>query len=117
MQIQINTDNQLNGDVALRDQAEAILKHALERFSNRVTRFEVHLSDENSAAKSAGPDKRCVIEARIASHQPVAVTHDAETVEQALAGAARKLRTLLRSTFDRLDSKKGTPSLSDLVPG
>ncbi|MDZ7632844.1 MAG: HPF/RaiA family ribosome-associated protein [Gemmatimonadaceae bacterium] len=115
MQIQINTDNQLSSDEALRVQAEAILTHSLERFSDRITRAEVHLSDENSAAKSGSTDKRCVLEVRIVGRQPIAVTNGADTVEKALAGAARKMRTTLASTFDRLDSKKGLTALGDVM--
>ncbi len=115
MQIQINTDNQLDADETLRTQVEAVLSHALERFSDRVTRVEVHFSDESSAAKSVGLDKRCVLEARVVSRQPVAVTHDGETVEKALAGAARKLRTVLATTFDRLDNRKGQPAIGDVL--
>lgn len=116
MQVQINTDNQLSADEALRAQAEAILATALGRFSNRITRVEVHLSDESSAAKSNGMDKRCVIEARVTGRQPVAVTNDGETVAKAMTGAARKLHTLLASTFDKLDHKKGLTPLADIMP-
>lgn len=115
MQVQINTDNQVTGDDDLRAQGEAIIANALGRFSDRITRVEVHLSDESSAAKSNGMDKRCLMEARVTGRQPVAVTNDSETVEQAMAGAARKLRTVLASTFDKLDKKKGATPMGDML--
>ena len=58
-------------------------------------------------------DKQCIMEARPAGMQPVAVTHAAATVEQAVDGAAQKLNRLLDSTFGRLnDRKKGGGSFA-----
>ena len=111
MQVQVNTDNNIQGRQALVEKAEAMIGSALEHFGSRITRVEVHLSDENSA-KSRGDDKRCMLEARPAGHQPVVVTHVAATLEQALEGAAEKLERLLASTFGRLDEHKGRTSFS-----
>ena len=51
--------------------------------SDRITRIEVHLSDENSL-KGGDHDKRCMLEARIAGMQPLAVTHLAESLVAAV---------------------------------
>jgi ribosome-associated translation inhibitor RaiA len=77
----------------------------LERFSDQVTRVEVHLSDENSDKKSGGADIRCLLEARLAGRQPVAVTDEAATLEQAVDGAVRKMRRSLDSTLGRLQQR------------
>lgn len=101
MQIQINTDHNIAGHEALAAQVSSVVESALSRSSDHITRVEVHLSDENSA-KSGQNDKRCMMEARLEGRQPIAVTHQAATLEQAVDGAAEKLTRLIESTLDRL---------------
>ena len=103
MKIQINTDNHIAGREALCQQAEASVASALGHLEEHVTRVEVHLSDENGN-KTAGRDKRCMMEARLEGHQPIAVTDEAETIAQAIDGAADKLKSALDSTLGRLRS-------------
>jgi hypothetical protein len=79
------------------------------RFADQITRVEVHLSDENSQ-KGGDEDKRCLLEARLAGLQPMAVSHQAATLPQAIDGAATKLAKALESTLGRLGSQKGRPS-------
>jgi len=102
MKIQINTDNNIEGSEELTQQTQAVVESALERFAQRITRVEVHLSDENS--QKGGRDKRCVIEARLEGMQPVVVTDQAENTEQAVNGAADKLERLLDHELGRLSS-------------
>lgn len=101
MKIQVNTDAHIHGTEALSAQVSASVEHALERFSEHVTRVEVHLSDESSG-KSGQHDHRCMLEARLQGRQPVAVTEHAATLEQAVHGAAQKLAHLLDSSLGRL---------------
>lgn len=100
MQIQVNTDRHINGNEALVATVRAEIEGALARFRDRLTRVEVHLSDENSSQKG-GEDIRCVLEARLEGRPPTAVTHQAETIEQALIGAAQKLKRSLATTIER----------------
>lgn len=58
-------------------------------------------------AGAGGADKRCMMEARPAGQQPVAVTNHGSTVDEAVSGALRKLGSLLESRFGRLDLRKG----------
>lgn len=113
MQIQINTDDNINGREALAKKVEAEIATVLGRFSDQITRVEVHLSDKN-AAKGGADDMRCVMEVRPAGMDPVAVTHDAATVESAYGGAVRKLQRLLESTLGKLNDKKGGASIRTL---
>lgn len=110
MKIQINTDGHIEGNEALAAQLRATVDQALARFSERVTRVEVHLSDENGA-KHGQQDQRCLLEARLEGRQPVVVTDHAATLEQAVQGAASKLAHLLESTLARLHEHR------DKVPG
>jgi ribosome-associated translation inhibitor RaiA len=94
MQVQVNTDNHIMATADLIQQVEASVESALGRFSERITRVEVHLTDESSSAKHYGNDKRCVLEARLSGMKPVSVSHDGTTIEQALDGAAERLQKL-----------------------
>lgn len=101
MIIQFNTDN--NIEVSERSNAyfSATISDTLERFSSHITRIEVHLTDEN-AQKKGKNDQRCMIEARLEGRQPIAVTDNADTVEQALRGALDKLKASLDTIIGRL---------------
>lgn len=103
MQIKTNTDRNIEGSEELSAQVEAVVGGALERFSDQITRVEVHLSDENGG-RGGSDDKRCMMEARVEGRQPTAVTHEAPTVEEAMEGAAAKLERSLESTLGRLRS-------------
>jgi ribosomal subunit interface protein len=109
MQVQLNTDRQITVDNQLANQVEAAVESALSRFADQITRVEVHLSDENSN-KGGDKDKRCLLEARVAGLRPLAVSHQAATLQQAIDGAANKLERSLESTLERLGHKKGRGS-------
>ena len=106
MQIQINTDRNIDGHEALAAQVSGVVENALSRISDRITRVEVHLSDENSDKKGGNDNLRCVMEARLEGRQPVAVTHQAATLDQAIDGAADKLTRLIESTLGRLRDQR-----------
>lgn len=103
--IQINTDSNIKGDTELVRQIKAVVRNSLERFSEQVTRVEIHLSDENSENKFGTDDKRCLLEARLAGLQPISVSDQAATLEQAVEGAVEKLKRSLDSTLGRLGKR------------
>jgi ribosome-associated translation inhibitor RaiA len=102
MKIQINSDNHITGREALVEQAEATVTSALGHLAEQITRVEVHLSDENGE-KTGGRDKRCMMEARLEGHQPIAVTDEADSLDEAIAGAADKLKRSLDHTLSRVN--------------
>lgn len=101
MQIQVNTDDNIEGREALTKRVEAALDKAIGHDSDHITRVEVHLGDENSA-KGGERDKRCMMEARLEGRPPTAVTHHAPTLDLAIDGAADKLHRVIESTLGRL---------------
>ncbi|NLG75735.1 MAG: hypothetical protein GX535_05830 [Xanthomonadaceae bacterium] len=103
MQIHVNTDRHIRGGGNLQERVQAMVRDAVSHLSDRITRIEVHLSDENSE-KSGDKDKRCMLEARVGGLRPIAVTHQAETLALAIDGAAEKLERTLESTLGRLSS-------------
>ena len=113
MQIQVHTDRNVDVSDGMVQRIEAELESALSRFSDKVTRVDVHLGDEN-AGKSGGADKRCMMEARVAGNQPVAVTHHAASLGEACSVAVHKLETLIESKYGRSDSRKGGDSIRHL---
>jgi hypothetical protein len=113
MQIQVNTDSHIAGSDELTHRVEAVVEGALGRFRDRITRVEVHLNDQSSSAKAGGDDKRCLMEARLGGLQPITVSHQSASLEQALGGAAGKLQKLLERTLGRLDDPKGRTSFGD----
>ena len=101
MQIQVNTDNNIEGSARMSAYFTEILQEALDRFSDQVMRVEVHLSDEN-AGKEGSDDKRCLLEARLKGLKPVVVSHYAENLDLAVSGAIDKLVKSLESTIGKL---------------
>lgn len=102
MLVQINTDRNIEGTTALAQQAEAVVRNALDRFTDHLTRVEVHLSDVNSDQRVGPGDKRCLLEARLTSRPPIAVSHQASTVEQAMDGATQKMTRSLEKVLGRM---------------
>jgi ribosome-associated translation inhibitor RaiA len=110
MLIQVNTDSHISGSRRLIDQVEAVVEGTLGRFGDRITRIEVHITDESSSSKSGDNDKRCVMEARLSGRRPISASHRAASLEQAVDGAANKLERALKRTLGRLYDPKGRTS-------
>jgi ribosome-associated translation inhibitor RaiA len=110
MLIQVNTDDNIEGREKLVRYVEVEVSRILSRFSDQITRAEVHLSDE-TGDKPGNADKRCLMEARLAGRPPVAVSHEGATLEDAWIGAAKKLLRLLESTLGRVNDRKGGASI------
>lgn len=103
MTIQINTDNNLSVHEAFGNQLDDLLSEELSRFSEHITRLEVHLSDDNGS-KDGINDKRCLLEARLQGRQPIAVKQVANNYEQAVNGAIDKLKSSLDTILGRIRS-------------
>jgi hypothetical protein len=106
MQIEIRTDNQTDGHEKRVAYFQTVVEGALSRFSKRITRVEVHISDENGH-KDGHDDTRCVMEARLEGRPPIAVRCQEDSVEKAVSGAATKLKHLIESTLGRESSLAG----------
>lgn len=110
MQIQLHTDNHVHGEESLADWTDRELRERLSRFVDHITRVEVHLSDVNGARVS-GQDKRCMLEARLAGRAPLAVSHDAGKVADALFGASDKLVRALDTALGRVRDAHGRDTI------
>jgi ribosome-associated translation inhibitor RaiA len=101
MQVQVHTDNHIEGTEGMSAWVNSTVKAALERFSGQITRVEVHFSDANGGKKTNPENKQCMLEARLEGHQPLAVKDHAPSLNQALDGACDKLVRLIDSTQGR----------------
>jgi Sigma 54 modulation protein / S30EA ribosomal protein len=104
MQIQVHTDNNITGREDVVRLVQSTVEGAIGRFADRITRVEAHLSDTNGH-KSKGDDKRCLLEARLAGLQPIAVSHQAATIELAVTSAADKLQRAIESKVGRVQAR------------
>ena len=110
MQIYVRTDNNIDGSSRLTAYVEREVAAALSRFTDNITRIEVHLSDE-SGGRATGADIRCMIEARPVGRTPVTVTNDAGSVDAALVGAIHRLNHLLDSHEGRQEDQHARASI------
>jgi hypothetical protein len=109
MHVEVSTDTRITADIP---EVTTTIETGLSRYKERLTRVEVHLSDVNGPR--GGRDCRCALEARPAGRQPVAVTSEAHTPDDAVKGAVNKMTSLLTTVFGREDDVKGGPSASGL---
>jgi ribosomal subunit interface protein len=101
MQIQINSDHHITGSPELAARVQALVRDTLDRYSDRITRVEVHLTDLNSI-KAGSNDKRCLMEARVAGFGPISVNHEAESLHLAIDGAMGKLERAIEHKLGRI---------------
>lgn len=104
MIIQLNTDNNLSIHQEFRMKLNDMIAGELERFSDQITRIEMHLSDENGS-KNGLDDKKCLLEARLEGMNPIAVTNFSDTHENAVSGAIDKLISALDKKIGKLSSR------------
>lgn len=100
MLLQINFGD-VEHSAAIEDWAEERVRKQLGYLSERLTRVEVHLRDDNSAAKSSNDDKRCVMEARIAGRRPLAVDHSGGDMYKVIDETAGKLARAVKTDIER----------------
>lgn len=104
MLIQLNTDKNIQASEKLEIFVSQKISRSLKRFAGKITRIEVHLSDQN-AGRSGSDDMQCRIEARIKDLQPVTVTARSSTKEKAIGEAIVKMKAALDSAIGKLISK------------
>jgi ribosomal subunit interface protein len=103
MQIQINSDHHISASPETAGRIQELVRGTLERYSDRITRVEVHLNDLNSA-KNGSNDKRCLMEARVSGIGPVDAGHEAEALELAIDGAMEKLERAIEHRLGRIET-------------
>ena len=110
MQVQVNTDDHIQGGESLAQWVQEEAGTRLARFKENVTRLEVFLTDLDSS-KSGVNDKRCRLEARVVSRQPVTVTADADKMAAAFIAAVEKLARALDNDLGRAKDRNGRDTI------
>ena len=110
MQVQVNTDDHIQGGESLAQWIQDEAGTRLARFKESITRLEVFLTDLDGA-KSGAADKRCRLEARVVSRQPVTVTADADKMAGAFISAVEKLSRALDADLGRVKDRNGRDTI------
>lgn len=86
---------------ALDEAIDKALERTIARFSDRLTRVEVHCKDENSPHKSGANDKRCLMEARPRGMDPVVAEESGNDMKLVIREAARTLERVLEKRLKK----------------
>jgi ribosome-associated translation inhibitor RaiA len=106
MQILLNTDHHVDGGLPMAEHLSSVVKEALGRFGEQVTRVEAHLSDANSHAKPTPDEIHCTLEARLVGLEPVVVKDRAGNAHQAIQGATAKLKRAVATVLEKHDPRR-----------
>jgi ribosome-associated translation inhibitor RaiA len=112
MQILVDADDHLHGSQDLTARIEGVVEGALERFSERIIRVEVRLSDLNSH-RAGERDMCCHMEAHAGGLRPIAVSHEAVTLTEAIHTTASKLERALHHALGRVKAKPARAAVAE----
>jgi ribosomal subunit interface protein len=101
MKIQFNTDKNIQGTENTEAFVSESIKSKLKHFSDKISRIEVHFSDQN-AQKAGTDDIQCKIEARIEGVQPILASGKSNTKEKALNSAIDKIKVALDKVIGKM---------------
>jgi ribosomal subunit interface protein len=104
MKVQLNTDKNIDGTEMLESYVSERVTSGLGHFVDKITRVEVHLSDQN-ADKGGVDDKQCKIEARMEGMQPVMVVSKSGSKEKALDDAIDKVKATLNTMVGKMKNR------------
>ncbi|HSI59671.1 MAG TPA: HPF/RaiA family ribosome-associated protein [Ideonella sp.] len=108
MQVLLNTDPHVDGSHQMADHLDTVVKEALGRFADHITRVEAHLADVTNAHASALPNEiHCTLEARLTGRDAVVVKDQAATAHQAINGAVGKLKRAISTVLAKQDKHRG----------
>jgi hypothetical protein len=102
MKIQFNTDKNITGKESLEAYVAGRITDGLKQFDERITRIEVHLSDENAHKSGGSDDIHCKLEARLEGLQPITVTGKGTAKEKAVSDAISKMKAALSTVVGKM---------------
>ena len=113
MQVHVNHDNHLRIAQDTSERLSRTIEEALVQYQQQITRVDMHLGDVNGS-KHGDSDKRCLLEARVDHMAPIAVSHQAPSVQQAIDGALSKLDSALGRAIGKLRAKRNDPGPAEV---
>jgi len=108
MQFQFNSDSSVMGTENVAERIETMMREKFARFDDRLTRLEVHVSDEHGHTHGFD-DKTCMIEARPRGGKPIGVTEHGSKVDAAARKAAQTMVQRLDRIFGKESKHKHDP--------
>lgn len=105
MQIQFHSDSNTDGSQLMAEHVTTVVTTAMERFGERITSVEAHLSGVSSQGTSNADAIQCALEARLAGMEPVVVKEHADNAHQAIDGAVRKLKRAVGTALAKHDPR------------
>jgi ribosome-associated translation inhibitor RaiA len=105
MQVILHSDPNTDGSQPMADHVKTVVMNAVERFGERITGVDAHLSHVSSHATASPDDIHCAMEARLAGLEPVIVKDHAGSAHQAIEGAARKLKRAVGAALAKTDPR------------
>ncbi len=99
MKVQVNFGD-VDTSPAIESHVHQEVERTLKRFGERITRVEVHLRDDKSK-KAGSDDQRCMMEARPAGRDPIAVESTDRDLYTAIKHAAEKLERALAHRLEK----------------
>lgn len=105
MQVLLNTDHHTDGRHEMAEHLNSVVKEALGRFGEQITRVEAHLADENGHVKASPDEIQCTLEARLVGREPVVVKDRAGNAHQAINGAVGKLKRAITTVLEKHDPR------------
>lgn len=115
MQILLNTDHNVDGRHEMAEHLSSVVKDALGRFGEQITRVEAHLADENSHVKATPDEIQCTLEARLVGLEPVVVKERAGNAHQAIQGAVGKLKRAVATVLEKHDPRRNPVTVSEVL--
>ena len=98
MQIRVDVDDHIDSSEELIIRVEGVVEGSLDRFQERIARVDVHLSQQ-IPHKHGERDMCCRMEAHAGGLRPIAVSHEALTLTEAIHAASAKLERAVYLAF------------------
>ncbi|WP_296445747.1 SRPBCC domain-containing protein [Rhodoferax sp. UBA5149] len=115
MQVFLNTDPHVDGRHQMAEHLTAVVKDALGRFGEQITRVEAHLTDATSHLKATPDEIHCTLEARLVGLDPVVVKDRAGNAHQAIHGAVVKLKRAVATVLEKHDPRRNVALPDDVA--
>ena len=110
MQVQVHTDDNIQGGESLAHWIQEETTARLSRFRDHITRVEIFLADV-AAGKVSANERRCRLEARPAGRPPVTVTAEADKIADAFTAAIDKLMHALDADLGRIKDRNARETI------
>ena len=113
MQVLLNTDSNIDGGKPLGDHLESVLRKALGRFGEHVTRVDARLTGATGRQATHPAEIHCTLDAKLVGLAPVVVTEQSGNAHQAIQGATVKLERAIGNALAKQDSRRHVAGVSE----